>query len=163
MRSRGFSLIEIVVGMALIALVFSLTIPAYRKNSRTRAAQSAARAVGFAIRERKERAVALGVDAGLCLGPNNILRLYETHPFFPRLFAMVKIMDLNRSFSFPVSMTMGSGSSPPPVNACNAGEVVVRLTSDPVPTRDWEGVLLFKAGAQQWRLIARDGELSDGR
>lgn len=161
MKFSGFSLMELVIVVAILLTVLAIGLPAYQRNSRTRAAQAAARAFASLIRERKQRAVALGKKAGLCVGQNNFVRLYEYHPFMLESSSFPKIFDFNRAFGIPVSVSVNANGAFPLKNPCNFGESAIGLTADADPANDWRGTVIFQSGSERWFLNAAPGVLHD--
>lgn len=158
---KGFSIIELVISVTLMLLFAALGFPAYRENLATRGAQGAARLLEAAIRERKERAVALGESAGLCLGQNNLVRLYEIHPFLGGGVTVSRVIDLGETFGVPVSASAVSAVVLPGTGACTAGESDVVLTASPDPISDWQGTITLQAGLQIWRIAVTPGGMVD--
>lgn len=160
MKSRAFTLLELLLVVAAALLILGLGVPVYRQYARGRTVRLAAEFLQSALSERKHRAVALGSAAGLCVG-NDAIRSYEVHPFLSTVnFKVLKTLD---SFSPPVSVSVAPSAPPPLPPPCSNGEASLWVTPNPDFTQDWKGTVTVTSATANWRLtFSGNGEVSGG-
>ncbi len=157
---KGITLAECLVTLGILSSLLVVSFPLYKNNSEKRSAEAAASYLVHVIHERKERAVALGANAGLCFGSGNQVSGYEYHPFSNAVIRQSGY-DFNRGFGNHVSLQIATTSNPPSTNPCWPEEVVVSLSPRGDSAEDWKGRIDVRSGYAHWYVTSEAGKLTD--
>jgi prepilin-type N-terminal cleavage/methylation domain-containing protein len=154
MKTRAFTLLELLLTLSILAILLTVGIPIYKKFTIRKALQNSAVILERTIQERKQRAVSLGDWTGLCIQKNGLVDSYSFNPFggTPRLKQI-----LNLSSSFGIHLVIAD-SNPTFSYPCGSHDINIRLSPDPNFSRDWSGTLSLQSGGAAWQL-AKNGDL----
>lgn len=158
---KGFTFLELLICIAVMLIMLSFALPAYRRGASGRAVQSAARFFESAYAERKERAVALGTETGLCVSPSGVVSTYEFNPFAPSAGSLGETSDLGKDFSVAVSVNVLPDGAPPGPAPCPAGDSAVQLSPGAGASEDWSGTIEIQSGEVSRRVLIQGGTAAD--
>lgn len=143
-RELGFSLIELIVAMVLLAIMATLSMTAFRAYQKSQAHRNAMREVTSVLRNAQIRAVT-EAQTYQCVFTSDSVGIYRDGDDPPNSATKVKAYSLEGSLEFvsaaPYGFTHSDGSTKPNCffyarGSATAGEVLVRRT-DTDPDRDF--------------------------
>jgi prepilin-type N-terminal cleavage/methylation domain-containing protein len=160
---KGFTLLELLVTLGILLIFLAMAFPLYERNVSRRAVQSAARYFESLYQNTKQRSIALGSFAGICLG-GSTLQVYAFHPLVPGAVSFKPVVDLSQMFHASIKILLVSSvfSGTSGGNPCPSGTTQIQLSPYPNDSNDWQGSILFSSDQDQWQVKIQNGVITDG-